>query len=101
LEEKDSFPEQQNNLHVVEELLRALKERYGERLDVSVVNPRNIMAFWDNIRYGVRPSVPVWVLDRKKVYEGLPDLAHLQSLIDEKMGLPDRASSTISAASSR
>jgi hypothetical protein len=63
-----------------------LRDRYGERLDVSVVDPRNIMAFWDNIRYGVRPSRPTWVLDRRKFCDGLPDLAALQSAIDEKMG---------------
>jgi hypothetical protein len=88
LEEKDSFPEQQDNLREVQERLQALRERYGGRLDISVVNPRSIKAFLDNIRYGVRPGVPVWVLDRKKVYEGLPDVADLQSVIDEKMGLP-------------
>ncbi|MDR1620808.1 MAG: hypothetical protein LBS00_00365 [Synergistaceae bacterium] len=88
MEEKDSFPDRQrDNLHGVEERLSALNERYGDRLTVSVVNPRSIAAFIDNIRYGVRPGVPVWVLDRKKIYEGLPDPATLQNTIDEKMGL--------------
>ena len=66
------------------ELLCALRDRYGDSVDIHIVDPRNIMALWDNIRYSVRPSRPVWVLDRKKFYEGVPDLAILERAIDEK-----------------
>jgi hypothetical protein len=65
--------------------LRALRDRYGQHLDISIVDPRNIMALWDNIRYGVRPSRPVWILDRRKIFEGIPELADLQGTIDAKM----------------
>jgi hypothetical protein len=56
-------------------------------LDISIVDPRNVLALWDNIRYGVRPSKPTWILDRKKFYEGVPDLAVLQRAIDERASL--------------
>jgi hypothetical protein len=42
------------------------------------------MALWDNIRYGVRASRPAWILDRKKIGEGVLDLNVLQNAIDEK-----------------
>ena len=66
-------------------MLRNLRERYGSRLDVSIVDPRNILSLWDNIRYSVRASKPVWILDRKKIGEGVLNLADLQSAIDEKI----------------
>ena len=84
-EEKDSVPGWQQNLRMVDELVQVLKDRYEDRLDISVVNPRSIRAFWDNIRYKVRPFVPVWVLDREKFCEGVPDLADLQNAIDSRM----------------
>jgi hypothetical protein len=55
-------------------------------LDVSVVDPRNILALWDNIRYGVRASRPTWVLDRRKFCDGLPDMTALQTAIDAELG---------------
>jgi hypothetical protein len=69
----------------VGELLRNLRERYGSRLDVSIVDPRNILSLWDNIRYSVRASRPVWILDRKKIGEGVLNLADLQNAIDTKI----------------
>jgi hypothetical protein len=73
----------------VGELLRSLRERYGNRLDISVVDPRNILALWDNIRYGVRASKPAWILDRKKIGEGVLNLTDLQNAIDEKMQMKE------------
>jgi hypothetical protein len=62
-----------------------VKERYGDRVDISVVDPRNILALWDNFRYQVRPSRPTWVLDRKKIYDGVPELNDLTRALDEKL----------------
>jgi hypothetical protein len=84
-EEKASFPEQQDRIQKVGKILRALQERYGDRVDVSIVDPRNIIAFWDNIRYRVRPAIPVWILKRKKIFEGVPGLEELQSVIDAEL----------------
>ena len=84
-EKEGSFPDWRQNLRVIDELGQVLRDRYGDRLDISVVNPRSIRALLDNIRYKVRPSVPVWILDREKFCEGVPDLADLQNAIDGKM----------------
>lgn len=81
-EEKASFPAQQIHAEEIGRLLRALRERYGERLDVSVVDPRNMLALWDNIRFRIRPSRPAWILENKKLFEGIPELGELQSAID-------------------
>ncbi|MDR1874069.1 MAG: hypothetical protein LBQ90_03520 [Synergistaceae bacterium] len=96
-EEKASFPRQQENIQGVGKLLCAIRERYGEKVDVSVVDPRNILAFWDNIRFRVRPSTPVWVLDRKKVFEGVPELENLQGVLDAALEGESPASQACSA----
>ena len=84
-EEKASFPAQAKHTEEIGRLLRALRERYGERLDVSVVDPRNMLALWDNIRFRVRPSKPAWILENKKLFEGIPELDDLQRAIDAAM----------------
>jgi hypothetical protein len=83
--EKDSLSEWRQDFRAVDELIQVLKDFYGDRLDISVVNPRSLRAFWDNFRYKVRPFVPVWVLDREKICEGLPDLAELRNAIDKRI----------------
>jgi hypothetical protein len=84
-EEKNSFPKQQENRRKAGELLCAVRERYGDKVDISIVDPRNVLTLWDNIRYQVRPARPVWVLDRQKICDGLPELADLQEAIDKKL----------------
>jgi hypothetical protein len=80
-ERKDCRPGEQQNARVVDELVQVLKDRWGDRLAVSVVEPGGVRALWDIIRYRVPPSVPVWVLNGKKIFEGVPDLAALQDAI--------------------
>ena len=81
-EDKASFPKLQENIERVGEILRALRDRYGDKVEVALVDPRNILAFWDNIRFRIRPSTPAWILGGKKIFEGVPDLADLQRVLD-------------------
>jgi hypothetical protein len=55
-------------------------------VDVYIVDPRKPLALWDNIRYRVRPATPVWILGRKKIFDGIPDLADLEKAIDAELG---------------
>lgn len=66
-------------------MLRALRDHYGDRLDVCLIDPRNILAFFDNIRYRVRPSRPTWILDRDKICDGIPRLETLMEAIDRRL----------------
>ncbi|MDR3230155.1 MAG: hypothetical protein LBT65_01830 [Synergistaceae bacterium] len=59
-----------------------MRSRYGERLDINVVDPRNAFSLWDNIRFRVRASRPTWVLNRKKFCDGIPSLTDLENAID-------------------
>ena len=62
--------------------MRSLKERYGDKLDVSVVEPRNPLALWDIIRYWAWSPCTAWIVNRKKIFEGVPELEELERRVD-------------------
>ena len=64
------------------ELLRSLKERYGDKLHISVVDPRNPLVLWYAIRYGAWATFSTWILNSKKIFKGIPELEELERLID-------------------
>jgi hypothetical protein len=70
----------------VGELLKELRSRYGERLDVSVVNSWGFFALWDVLRLKITPSKPAWVLEGKKIFEGVPEADDLMAAVDAAMG---------------
>jgi hypothetical protein len=80
------FPGERENSRGVSELLAALKKRYGSKLMVSIINPWSLLAMWDSIRFGVNPATPVWIMDGKKIFEGVPEIGQLQDALDEKLG---------------
>ena len=63
------------------ELLRSLRERYGDKARISVVDPRNPLVLWYAIRYGAWASFS-WILNGKKIFVGIPELEELERLID-------------------
>jgi hypothetical protein len=69
----------------VKKLIDAVKERYGEALDVSVVNSWGFFSLWDVVRLGIKPSVPTWVMRSKKIHEGVPSQDALFAAIDAEL----------------
>ncbi|MDR1932828.1 MAG: hypothetical protein LBQ57_08420 [Spirochaetales bacterium] len=76
------FPDEEVCLKEVGGLLRAIQEHYGKRLEVSVIDPRNITALWDAIRYRIKLGTPAWVLGRRKIFQGVPEFEKLKEAID-------------------
>ena len=72
----------------VEKLIDAVKLRYGERVDVSVVNSWGFFSLWDVVRLGIKPSVPTWVMGSKKIHEGVPSEDDLFAAINAKLSAP-------------
>ncbi|MDR1514856.1 MAG: hypothetical protein LBS45_04110 [Synergistaceae bacterium] len=72
-------------------LLTAVKERYGNRLDVSVVNSWGFFALWDVIRFAITPSKPAWIMRGKKIVVGVPDKDELFAAIDAELTAVIRA----------
>jgi hypothetical protein len=78
-------PRYEEYIQGVGELLRTVRDRYGVRVEVTVVNPLSLFALWDSIRYRIAPNVPAWVLGRRKIFDGLPDVEELIGVLDEAL----------------
>ena len=68
------------------ELFKSLKERYGDKVNISVVDPRNPLVLWYAIRYGAWATFTTWVLNGRKVFEGIPKPEELERFIDSELG---------------
>ena len=84
-EEQDVLSKQQENINAIRKLLQSLKERYGDKLDVSVVDSRDPFVLWYALRYGAWATVSTWILNRKKIFKGIPQLEELERLIDAEL----------------
>jgi len=62
-------------------LLSGIRETFGDKVRISVMDPRSIFSFFDLFRYRVRGTDPVWILNGKKAFEGVPSREELQQSI--------------------
>ncbi|MDR3221424.1 MAG: hypothetical protein LBU46_05365 [Candidatus Accumulibacter sp.] len=79
----------------VNELLKELRSRYGERLDVSVVNSWGFFELWDVLRLKISPSKPTWVLEGKKVFEGVPKADEIMAAVDAAIGGQNQSAAAV------
>ena len=84
-EEQAALLKQQENTRAMWKLLGSLKERYGNKLDVSVVDPRTPLVLWYALRYQAWATYSTWVLNRKKIFQGIPQPDELERLIDAEL----------------
>ena len=84
-EEQAALLKQQENTRAIWELLGSLKERYGNKICISVVDSRNPIVLWYAIRYGAWATFTTWVLNRKKIFQGIPQPEELERLIDAEL----------------
>ena len=76
------FPRMQEYIKGTMKLLSAINKHYGDKVEISVVNPSGFTAIWDSFRLKIKPETPAWVLGGKKIFEGIPSLSELQSALD-------------------
>ena len=62
-------------------LLSGIRETFGDRVHISIMDPRSIFSFFDLFRYRVRGTDPVWILNGRKVFEGVPSRDELEQSI--------------------
>ena len=67
-------------------LFQSLKKRYGSKVDISVVDPRNPLVLWYAIRYGAWATFTTWILNGKKIFKGIPQPEELERFIDSELG---------------
>ena len=62
-----------------------MEKRYGGKVSISVVDPRNPFVLWYAIRYGAWATFTTWLLNGKKVFEGIPKVEELEYLINSEL----------------
>ena len=62
-------------------LLSGIRETFGDRVHISVMDSRSIFSFFDLFRYRVRGTDPVWILNGRKVFEGVPSREEIEQSI--------------------
>jgi hypothetical protein len=69
-------------------LLVKLHDLFGDRIDVDILDPRCLFWLLDLIRYRVKNTEAVWVLDGKLLFRGIPEWEALRDALLERIGPP-------------
>jgi hypothetical protein len=81
----ESFPMRADRESVAGLLLK-LRDCYGDRIDVDILDPRCSFWMFDLVRFRVRSTEVVWVLDGKLLFRGIPDWRELEGILAERLG---------------
>jgi hypothetical protein len=79
------IPNHREDANGVGKLIPVINERYGQVVDVSIINPWSLFAFWDCFRLNITPVRPAWVLGGKKICEGVPEADDLLAAMDAEL----------------
>ncbi len=83
-DEKATSP-QERQYETLGPLLTRIKEHYRAEIEVTMVDPRNILSLIDNVRYNIKGNVPAWILEGEKIYEGIPTWEQIHSILESKL----------------
>ena len=79
-----SFPMQAARV-AVGSLLRRVRERFGDRLRVDLIDPRCSFFLFDLVRFNVRATEATWVLDGRLLFRGVPEAETLRSALERRI----------------
>jgi len=79
-----SFPMQAARV-AVGALLRSVRERFGDRLRVDLIDPRCSFFLFDLVRFNVRATEATWVLDGRLLFRGVPEEGALLSELERRI----------------
>ena len=73
--------------------VRKMREAYGQRMVVRIVDPQSLSGFWKVVRHRIRRFPTFFVGGREKVvgWEGDPDAAVRRALAARDHGVLERA----------
>ncbi|MFA0887878.1 MAG: hypothetical protein ACC613_02135 [Synergistales bacterium] len=67
----ESFPMRADRESAAE-LLVKMREAFGDRVEIDILDPRCSFWIFDLIRFRVKSTEAVWVLDGKLIFRGIP-----------------------------
>jgi len=71
---------------LVGDLLGKIRMKYGGRVEVNIYDPRCYLWFFDLVRFNIRATEVVWVLDGKLLARGVPSWDELDGLMEAGIG---------------
>ena len=81
----EAMEERQDSVAGIRSILQKTREQYGESVEISVMDPRSIFSFIDNIRYNIKGTDPTWIVNGKKVFEGVPSWEEWEKALKEAL----------------
>jgi len=64
-------------------LLRRIKREYGDKIEVELIDPRNVLYFFEIFKYKIRAKEIAWVLNNKVFFRGIPLWDELKAALDQ------------------
>jgi hypothetical protein len=83
----DSFPMKADRESAAE-LLVKLRNTFGDRLDIDILDPKCSFWIFDLVRYRVKSTEAAWVLDGRLIFRGIPEWKDLEKAVAERVGMP-------------
>lgn len=80
-EEKKSSPMEANRGFVAE-LMGRIRDKYGDQIRIDIYDPRCPLWIFDLIRFNVRATEVVWVMDGKLLARGIPSWEEMDTRIN-------------------
>lgn len=71
------------NRETLSEMLKNLHEYYGKKINLSIHDPRNISSLPADIKHNIKLSEPTWILDGKKIFEGIPEWEDIKNELEK------------------
>lgn len=59
-----------------------IRERYGDRIEIVVIDPRCSLWFFDFFRYRIRADQVTWVMKGKVLFRGVPSWEEMEAVLE-------------------
>ncbi len=66
-------------------LMVRIREVYGDRVEMVVIDPRASIWFFDFFRYRIKANEVTWVMDGKVLFRGVPPWEKMRDILDESL----------------
>lgn len=64
-----------------------IRETYGERVEMVVIDPRASIWFFDFFRYRIRANEVTWVMDGKVLFRGVPSWESMREALESRLNV--------------
>ncbi len=81
-----SFPMKDSRV-LVGDMLGRIKNKYRDFFDLNICDPKCYIWFFDLVRFNIKPTEVVWIMDGKLLARRVPSWTELEGLIERRLGV--------------